>query len=218
VRKIRGRLTYANIAATLALVLAMSGGALAATHFVINSTKQISPKVLKQLRGQTGRAGPRGPAGAEGPIGPRGNEGAGVPGPPGPRGSAGFSATSPLPSGDTVSGSFAMRDDNGVVGKFILDSVTFPVALEHRLPVSRIEYSKPGATTAHCPGPHEAAQGFLCVYGLVQSGVEAKPEFIDPESAAEEEGEGAAPTGVVIQFKLTATTGVVYGTYAVTAP
>ena len=49
------RLTYANVAATLALVLAMSGGALAASHYLINSTKQINPKVLKKLKGATGR-------------------------------------------------------------------------------------------------------------------------------------------------------------------
>jgi hypothetical protein len=42
-------LTYANVTATLALVLAMSGGALAAKHYLVNSTKQIDPKVLKSL-------------------------------------------------------------------------------------------------------------------------------------------------------------------------
>ena len=43
----RGRLSYANVAMTLALVFAMSGGAYAASKYVITSTKQISPKVLK---------------------------------------------------------------------------------------------------------------------------------------------------------------------------
>jgi hypothetical protein len=45
----RRHLTYANVTATLALVLAMSGGALAAKHYVINSTTEINPKVLKSL-------------------------------------------------------------------------------------------------------------------------------------------------------------------------
>jgi hypothetical protein len=45
----RRRLTYANVAATLALVFSMSGGALAASHYLIKSTKQISPKVLKSF-------------------------------------------------------------------------------------------------------------------------------------------------------------------------
>ena len=46
----RKRITYANVAATLALVLSMSGGAMAATHYLINSTKQIDPKVLRSSK------------------------------------------------------------------------------------------------------------------------------------------------------------------------
>jgi hypothetical protein len=85
-------MTYANVVATLALVFAMAGGAAAASHYLITSTKQISPKVLKQLKkpgakGTTGPAGPAGPAGAaaangsagaagkEGPQGAQGPEG-----------------------------------------------------------------------------------------------------------------------------------------------
>lgn len=76
--KLKSRLTYANVAATLALVFAMSGGALAANHYLIHSTKQISPAVLKKLKGHTGRTGPTGPAGKEGvqgKEGPQGKEG-----------------------------------------------------------------------------------------------------------------------------------------------
>jgi hypothetical protein len=36
--KIRKRLTYANVAMTLALVFAMTGGAYAAKHYLITST------------------------------------------------------------------------------------------------------------------------------------------------------------------------------------
>jgi hypothetical protein len=78
----RRHLTYANVAATLALVFAMTGGAFAAKHYLINSTAQINPKVIKKLKGHTGKTGktgaagkpgaqgPAGPAGAQGPIGP----------------------------------------------------------------------------------------------------------------------------------------------------
>src|SRR5262249_8440402 len=83
----RRRLTYANVAATLALVFAMSGGALAATHYLITSTKQIKPSVLKELKGKTGAAGARGPTGATGASGATGA--AGATGAPGPAGSAG---------------------------------------------------------------------------------------------------------------------------------
>jgi hypothetical protein len=81
--KINKRLTYSNVTATLALVFAMSGGALAANHYLITSTKQISPKVLKKL---TGKAGPSGAPGAPGKEGPQGKEGA--PGKEGVAGSA----------------------------------------------------------------------------------------------------------------------------------
>ncbi len=72
---IRKRVTYANVAMTFALVFAMSGGAYAAKHYVIASTKQINPKVLKQLQGKTGPAGATGPAGTAGKEGPAGKAG-----------------------------------------------------------------------------------------------------------------------------------------------
>lgn len=94
---IRKRLTYANVVATLALVFAMSGGALAASKYLITSTKQISPKVIKSLKG---KAGPRGKQGLAGPTGPAGKEGQagkngenGKEGPPGP--SDAYEASSP---------------------------------------------------------------------------------------------------------------------------
>jgi hypothetical protein len=80
----RRRFSYANVAATLALVLSMSGGALAANHYLINSTKQINPKVLKKLKGATGKAGAAGSAGASGAAGAAGKDGA-----PGKEGKAG---------------------------------------------------------------------------------------------------------------------------------
>ena len=76
---IRKRVTYTNVAMTVALVFAMSGGAYAAKKYVISSTKQISPSVLKQLKGAAGKqgpAGPQGPAGVQGPAGAAGKEGA----------------------------------------------------------------------------------------------------------------------------------------------
>ncbi len=96
----RRYLTYSNTVATLALVFAMSGGALAAHHYLIESTKEVNPKVLKKLRGATGKVGPTGATGATGASGARGAIGAegkqgpqglkGVVGPVGP--SAVFSA------------------------------------------------------------------------------------------------------------------------------
>jgi hypothetical protein len=51
----------------------MSGGALAAKHYLLSKTSQISPTVLKALKG---KEGPRGLAGAAGTPGAAGKEGA----------------------------------------------------------------------------------------------------------------------------------------------
>jgi hypothetical protein len=83
----RRHITYANVAATLALVFSMTGGALAARHYLVNSTRQINPKVLAKLKGT---AGAKGPTGATGPTGASGASGAGgAEGPQGKEGAAG---------------------------------------------------------------------------------------------------------------------------------
>jgi hypothetical protein len=93
----RRRITYANVTATLALVFAMSGGALAANHYLITSTKQIKPSVLSKLKGnagKTGAAGAAGVAGAAGPQGPKGETGSkGEKGEKGLKGETGAAAT-----------------------------------------------------------------------------------------------------------------------------
>jgi hypothetical protein len=83
----------AMVVAVLALVVAMGGTAAAATHYLLSSTKQISPKVLKQLKGNKGATGNTGAAGAQGPAGAQGATGAqgpqgnqGIQGNQGPRG------------------------------------------------------------------------------------------------------------------------------------
>jgi hypothetical protein len=92
---LRDRLSYANVVATLALVFAMSGGALAASKYLITSTKQIKPSVLGSLKGKAGPAGAsgaQGPAGVAGPAGGVGPQGPG--GAPGAKGESGVSVTS----------------------------------------------------------------------------------------------------------------------------
>jgi hypothetical protein len=85
--RFRRHLSYANVVATLALLFAMGGGALAAGHYLITSTHQISPKVLHKLRGNAGSAGKTGASGVAGAPGKTGASGS--TGAPGPKGSPG---------------------------------------------------------------------------------------------------------------------------------
>ncbi len=85
----------ATTISSLALVFAMTGGAYAAGRYVITSTRQIKPSVLKQLQGKAGANGASGAQGASGPAGSQGPAGAnGKDGTPGTNGQNGVSVTS----------------------------------------------------------------------------------------------------------------------------
>lgn len=151
------RLSYANVVATLALVFAMSGGALAAGHYIVSSTSQISPKVIKALKGKPGQtgsagaAGAQGPGGPQGPAGPAGSQGAkGEPGTAGEKGETGatgatggkgatgaqgpagepWTAGGVLPSGKTEKGEWAIivPKEFAHPAHFAVASFTIPVA------------------------------------------------------------------------------------------
>jgi hypothetical protein len=108
---IRTRITPATVIATIALILAMTGGAYAASRFLITSTKQIKPSVLAQLKGRAGATGAAGPAG---PQGPAGAVGTGTLGPEGKAGAPGQSVTSAAASaGECPSGGSKLTSASG---------------------------------------------------------------------------------------------------------
>src|SRR3712207_5513285 len=71
-----------TVLGAIAIVIALSGTAVAAKRYVITSSKQIAPKVRKQLTGK------QGPAGLPGKTGPQG-----APGAPGRDGTNGSNGT-----------------------------------------------------------------------------------------------------------------------------
>jgi hypothetical protein len=113
---LRKHLTYANVAATLALFFAMSGGALAANHYLITSSKQINPKVLRSLKGKTGKTGKTGPTGPTGVAAATGATGA--KGETGKEGAAGKEG----PAGSAVA--YARVEANGTLDKANSKNVT----------------------------------------------------------------------------------------------
>lgn len=65
----------AMVVALVALFVALGGTGLAASRYLITSTKQIKPSVLRSLHGREGQEGPQGPQGNTGAIGPAGPTG-----------------------------------------------------------------------------------------------------------------------------------------------
>ncbi len=171
---IRRRVTYANVAVTLALVFAMSGGAYAAGHYLITSTKQISPKVLKALKGKSGSNGANGANGPTGPAGPAGTAGSG--GSQGPAGATG------------ATGAPGAKGATGTEGS--------PWTAGGTLPSERSEYGQ-WALSATVPGGFEATPFVLLSFpiplseSLIQAG-----RVIGPE-----EGEGEAKESVFIKSR-----------------
>jgi hypothetical protein len=237
----RLHITPATVIAILALVLASSGGAYAAGRYLITSTKQISPKVLKSLKGAvgtrgaagpTGPAGPAGaggtgPAGSQGPAGAAGAAGkegpAGKEGKQGPPGTTGFTAM--LPKGATETGSWTDQVSPGNTTANAFSSISFAIPLESALDKEHVFFVEPGST-AHekaCPGSVEhplAEKGDLCVYAHIMASVlPASGVIHNPSSEENFAGNGAAATGAFLTFEPEGTEGgVAWGTWAVTAP
>jgi hypothetical protein len=90
----RRKPTPTSVVAVLALFVALGGTAVAANRYLITSTGQIRPSVLKELRGRTGATGPAGAIGATGAPGPAGTGETGPIGKEGPPGLPGAPGTS----------------------------------------------------------------------------------------------------------------------------
>ncbi len=213
----RRHLNYANVVATLALVFAMSGGALAAKHYLINSTKQINPKVLKKLKGNTGKTGATGAPGKEGSPGKEG--------PPNPNAlfATNASHASNADTATVANGQGTLASKHTEVGVFAGRGtsafqdvpISFPIPLS-AAPEATVLAS--GTTTTDCKGSAaepSAAPGHLCVYEEVNTtGNKGVP--VDPALA---KSSASGRYGLFVFLNGTAgSDNVDYGSWAVTAP
>jgi hypothetical protein len=215
--------TPVTVIAALALVFAMTGGAFAADHYLISSTKQISPKVLKALQGRRGPAGapgaqgPTGPVGKEGPAGKEGKAGTdgengkdgekgetGATGATGPAGQTGFTET--LPAGKTLEGDwslFASAAGSGLEGT-ASTAVSFDIPLAaapapHLIPApteaeeEKGEFPTPPAGCTGNVSKPGAAPGNLCVFAR-----ESRNVGSEKICAAGEAGQAGLPVRCVV--------------------
>jgi hypothetical protein len=241
---IRKRLTYANVAMTLALVFAMSGGAYAASKYVITSTKQIKPSVLKSLTGKTGPAGPAGPAGAAGAgtagaTGPGGAQGSagtngtngekgeiGKTGSTGPQGPAGIlHPGETLPKGATETGDWEVRSTAAAAGEFKITVISFPIPLASN-PAQTLFVKLGGPMPSGCKGsvakPEAEPGGNLCLFEgegfsvIHKGGLEYSGSTVNPIGGPEAAATGAQPVFTTLAPKTPGEEVSAEGTWAVT--
>jgi hypothetical protein len=221
---IRRHVNATSLVAVIALVFAMSGGAYAAKRYLITSTKQISPSVLKKLKGANGKPGANGANGAVGATGPAGSQGsggsqgatgpAGAPGKEGPAGAPGapgkegpegqpWTPNNTLPTGATETGTWSAPAG----AESDIASISFPIQLAGTLASDHTHYitvaEAAGTLPEGCAGNAEepvAEPGFLCVFegGLSSPVGGAELALLLKPGASGFSGAGAGKTGATL--------------------
>ena len=213
----RRRVSFAHVLGALALILVVGGGSAWAAsithkpktkpkhHYIITSTGQIKPSVLKSLHGAKGTNGTNGTNGANGATGPTGATGA-----TGATGTTGFTST--LPSGKTEVGTWAANVGATTSVPYYIP-ISFEIPLTAAPTVNTVAVG--GPPTGACPGTvgaPTAASGNVCFYEAHLSAGTTVSAF-NPNADGGNPGFGAY--GGVL-FLSTASTGYAYGTWAVT--
>jgi collagen type I/II/III/V/XI/XXIV/XXVII alpha len=224
--------TAGFIIAIVALVVALGGGAYAASGGLSGKQKKEVEKIAQKYAGKpgkngaTGAAGPAGAAGGKGDAGAKGDQGvAGNPGSPGEpgkegkqgkEGRSGFTET--LPAGKTETGSWAVGETAVGDTSNVFAPISFAIPLAAGLGAAQVHYVATGETApAGCTGGTSeiptAEPGNLCIYAT------SNPFLgflaIDKSGASGAGAEGASPTGAVLAFSGVEESAA-YGTFAVT--
>lgn len=232
--------TAGLVVAIVALVVALGGGAYAASKGLNSTQKKEVKKIAKSFQG-TGPQGAAGPAGAPGAAGAKGDTGAaGVQGKEGPQGKAGkdgedgidgqpWVPDNTLPSEATETGVWNISPlaAGGVpVTARAETDLSFPIPLENEIPAANVHFEPTGGFTGAdalaCPGSAaepEAEPGNLCVYLAFEESTEW--ESLGNESIIKLDNsqltQGASRSGAILLVFVSAETRL-RGTWAVTAP
>ena len=189
----RMHLSPATVIAGLALVFAMTGGAYAAKKYLITSTKQISPSVLKQLQGKAGAAGAPGAAGAQGAQGPAG--------PAGPGGAAGAKGETGSAGVKGEAGSAGAKGEKGVTGATGATGATGVSGFTEKLPKDKTETGVWGGSGFNLPEFSQVHMAISFAIPLAAPGVavylnkEATDQSAGTEGCTGNVAEPTAPSG-----------------------
>jgi Collagen triple helix repeat (20 copies) len=188
-KRLRPSITYANVVASIALFLALCGGAYAASQLPKNSvgSTQLKKGAVTAAKVKPGsllassfKAGqlPAGPQGARGEQGPRGAQGKeGTPGKEGEQGKTGPPGSpwtiGVLPSGASMQGAFTIATTVTTLQERVGTQISFGIPLASA-PTANFIYA--GDTPpAACPGTvavPKAAPGNLCIYEGMRGNIE----------------------------------------------
>jgi hypothetical protein len=207
-----GKLTYANVMATVAVFIALGGASYAAIKLPKDSvgTEQLQKGAVTATKlSKTARAALAGGVDSQGKDGSRGPDGT-----PGKN----VIAIAPLASKATETGVFAAAggSETAAAGQLMTAVVQFAQPLPAPLDSHHVVTLKQSESSAdHCPGVGQAAPGYFCAYVGYELGASFFSPFEDPATGANGAGVGGANAFV----KTTGTgTGAIGGTWAVTAP
>lgn len=243
--KFRTRFGAPGIVAVIALVLAMAGGAYAASNALTGKQKKEVEKIAKKFAGKpgaNGAVGPVGPAGAAGKAGGNGAPGVSPVGTAfageasgckeggvkfvganttvacnGVDGETGFTETLPSEKSETGTYSFGPFGTGVTTARL---PISFPIPVEGPVVMTYLKLTD--EPTEGCPGNVEepaAEPGNLCIYQVNGNGI-AFLETQNPETG-ESSSEASFPigkSGALILFELTTATGTARGNWIVTAP
>jgi hypothetical protein len=210
-KRLSGKLTYANVMATIAVFIALGGASYAAITLPKNSvgTEQLKKGAVTETKlSKAARDTLAGDADVQGKEDARGPEGA-------PGKSVG---AIPLPSKATETGVFAAAGggDTTVAGQLMtavvqfVQPLTMPIESRNVITLKQNESSAP-----HCPGEGQAAPGYFCAYVAYELGASFFGPFENPATG----GNGTGVDGASAFAKTTGTgTGALGGTWALTAP